>query len=156
MHKVYPKFSDRNLVLKLDLFIPSVGIEARLSDYHTFLMSYQPGYIFNQHNNEPTKFYIVNQIRASIRYFYTVDKFIEKGKRTDKFAGNFFTVFAMIGNSTAVTPSFFIVGPAWRLQRNLGEKFQFSFEAGVGYTSAATATPLPLTAAVDLKLGLAL
>lgn len=148
-------FKDRDMALKFDLILPAIGLETKLINYNTLLLSYQPGIAFIHLNNEPAKTYIVSQFRLAYRKFYNIDKRELNEKRTDKFSGNFVSLSVLLAASSPISPSYVTIGTTWGLQRNWGGIVHFCFEIGAGYTRLQTGSS-DLGLIGDLKLGVAL
>jgi hypothetical protein len=127
-------FTDRKVVLKFDVILPTIALETRFTGYNTFLVEYMPGFVFIHSINEPTKTVIVNQFKGSVRHFYDIDTRIQDNKRTDKFAGSFLSITAQGALESSATRGNITFGPTWGIQRNWGGLIHFSFEIGYGFT----------------------
>lgn len=147
-------FDSRNVVLKLGVITPSVALEKRLTSYSTFLLSYQTGFNFSSVNNEPVKTTVIHQLKGAGRLFYNIEKRDYKGKRTEKFGGNFVSLVVLKGWKSDVNPSFVSIGPTWGFQRNWAGFIHFSLELGLGRTFSEGNSGVSWLS--DLKLGFAL
>ena len=149
-----PDFGDRKMVVQLDLLLPTVGLETRVSNYNTLLISYHPALIFVKINNEPREVYVFHQLKLAYREFYNIEQRKYNKKRTDKFSGNFYSLSAIVGATAQLPNIFYTIGPTWGLQRNWGSGIHFLFEIGAGFTFPKT-NPVGIGLIGDLKFGYA-
>ena len=127
-----PPFNDRNAVFKINFILPSLELEARLDNYTNLILGYMPGIAFIKINNDPTEVILVNQFKASFRYYYNINERNQKGKNTFKYSGNFISAYAVMGMKSSVSNSFVSIGPTWGFQRTWWNVLNFSFELGIG------------------------
>ena len=73
------------------------------------------------------------------RFYYNLNRRVEKGKRIDGNSGNYWSLFACyqpgFGISSGgidIFPAAYIV-PTYGLRRNMGKRFNFEFAVGLGY-----------------------
>jgi hypothetical protein len=152
--KVKSSFYIRKFIVHLDLIIPSIGFETRLSDNTTFNLAYQPGLIRVIPENEKNMNYIINQFRGGFRFYKDLEKRFDEGLNTSKFSGSFFSIPIVIAMESPVSNTSITFGPALGIQRTWGEIVHFSLELGGGLTTAKN-DELGLTFFGDLKFGFA-
>lgn len=134
--KNYLSWKDRDLMVTLNLVMPSVGLEVKLADHATLVLMYEPGFIISKYNDEPSEFNLVHQFSIAPR-FYTNIRYREyKGKNTYKFSGTYISPYFLVTMESAYMEGFVTVGPLYGIQRNLGNVGHFSIDIGMGFTTS--------------------
>ena len=98
-------------------------------------------------------------LQAQYRFFYNLNKRMEKGKKVSENSGNYITALADITGGNALLGDLVsranyavFVGPAWGLQRvyNSGFKLNLNLGAGIGFNDLGDSYFSPL---IGLQLG---
>lgn len=94
-----------------------------------------------QNTDNSVGFFLVPALIAEPRFYYNLDKRIEKTKRTSSNSANYLSLFLryhpdwfVISNKPTgtVIPDFSII-PTWGLRRGIGQSFNFETALGMGY-----------------------
>ena len=94
-----------------------------------------------QNADNSVGFFLVPALIAEPRYYYNLDKRIEKSKRISSNSANYLSLFLryhpdwfVISNKStgSVIPDFSII-PTWGLRRSIGQRFNFETSLGLGY-----------------------
>lgn len=123
----------------LNLIIPSAEYELSLSERTTLDLYAGIGYAYRKVFDE-SHFAIFPEVMAQYRYYYNLDKRLEKGKNVDNNSGNYLTAVAVIsggdpiiGDLSSVNGASVILGPAWGLQRVYWNHLKLNLNLGLGY-----------------------
>jgi len=96
---------------------------------------------FWQNSNRRIGFFLVPALIAEPRFYYNLDKRIEKFKNISSNSANCLSLFLryhpdwfVISNKPtgSVIPDFSII-PTWGLRRSIGQRFNFETSLGIGY-----------------------
>lgn len=73
------------------------------------------------------------------RYYYNLNRRLEKGKRIDGNSGNYLSLYTCIqpgigfkSDNARIDPGVFVI-PMYGLKRNIGKRFNFELAYGIGY-----------------------
>jgi hypothetical protein len=150
--KLTPRtWQDKTATVKLDILMPALGIEVGIGDRNTILFSYEPGFVFLKHNDDPVRTYVVSQFRFSPRFFTNIPLRQYMKKNTYKFSGNFVSANIHVCPGSDLVESYVVFGPTIGLQRCFGGIGHFSIEIGIGYMASGSVSGIaPLG---DISLG---
>lgn len=123
----------------LNLLIPSAEYEFSLTESSTLDFYAGIGFVYRKVFDE-SHYSIFPEVMVQYRYYYNLDKRLEKGKNVANNSGNYLTAVALISGGNAligdlndVNGTSVLLGPAWGLQRVYGKHFKLNLYLGLGY-----------------------
>jgi len=130
-------------VWRINFLNPAIELELPTGNHSTFSAGLGIGYggSYPDLSSGGNGFiYIISPfLDLQEKWFYNLNKRVNKGKNIENNSGNFFSLrFITRGNSIAEninrTSNFdFAIGPTWGLQRKYGNHFHFLFDVGPQY-----------------------
>ncbi|WP_029036450.1 hypothetical protein [Salinimicrobium xinjiangense] len=147
-----------NSQLSVNLLIPSLEYEMSMGKKTTLDLNLGTGFAYRSTNND-SGYAVFPTFHAQYRFYYNLDKRLEKGKKISENSGNYFTALAEItsgnpifGDLKSQADYAVFIGPAWGLQRvyNSGFKLNINLGGGIGFNDLGDSYFSPF---VGLQLG---
>ena len=87
-----------------------------------------------------TSYGVLPAFQSSYRYYYNLNKRLEKGKKVSENSGNYIAAIGtiqsgkpIVGDYTLNNDYSVLIGPAWGLQRVYNSGFKLNLNLGAGY-----------------------
>lgn len=126
-------------LFSINFLLPGFEYEASLSEKTTLDMALGFGFAYRS-GMFGEGYGIFPGLTGQYRWFYNLDKRLEKGKSIDNNTGNYLALHAggqsgkpILGNLAYNADFFGTVGPVWGLQRYYGSGFKLGLHLGAGY-----------------------
>ncbi len=124
----------------LNFLIPSAEYEAAVSKNSTIdaVLGIGFGYHDSSYLDE-SEYGFYPQFEAQYRYFYNLNKRMQKGKKTSENSGNYIAAVGVVASGNPIIGDMQLnndysgfLGPAWGLQRIYNSNFKLNLTLGLG------------------------
>ncbi|CAM3614621.1 hypothetical protein ZORO111903_09685 [Zobellia roscoffensis] len=147
--------------VQLGLPVPAILYEKGLGKNTTATIEFVAGFGLRGCSGCETDFGIFPTFRGQFRYYYNMDRRLDKGKNISGNSGNYIAMLMVYQDENPIfgdlelAESVFGVGPVYGLQRTYRRGFFYRLEGGVGYfeTESEDGLGLFLGARVGWVLG---
>jgi len=124
----------------LNFLMPSLEYEVSVSNKSTIDAVLGMGFGYHDASYlENPEYGIYPEFETQYRYFYNLDKRMEKGKKTSENSGNYLAAVGVIASGDPIIGDMQLdndysgfVGPAWGLQRVYNSNFKLNLTLGLG------------------------
>ncbi len=130
--------SDKS-ILSVNIVLPGLEYESALSKETTLNLNLGFGFAYRS-GVFGEGYGVFPAFIGQYRWFYNLEKRLEKEKSIDNNSGNYLALYAvaqsgepLIGDLSYRAKIFGTVGPAWGLQRYYGSGFKLNLNLGYGY-----------------------
>ncbi|SIS86859.1 hypothetical protein SAMN05421766_104503 [Zobellia uliginosa] len=139
-----------NHQIQLGLPMPAILYEKGLGRNTTATVEFVSGFGLRGCTGCETEFGIYPILRGQFRYYYNMDRRLDKGKNISGNSGNYIAVLMayqdqnpFIGDLT-LSESILAVGPVYGIQRTYKRGFFYRLEGGLGYSETQNENGLAL------------
>ena len=128
-----------NSQFSANLLMPSLEYELSTGTNSTIDLLLGAGFAYRKTNGK-SDYAVFPSFQAQYRYYYNLNKRLEKGKKVSENSGNYITALAqftsgkpILGGLTSKADYGIVIGPAWGLQRVYNSGFKLNLNLGAGY-----------------------
>ena len=129
---------ETNSQFSLNLILPSLEYEIKTG--HSSTVDLLLGAGFGYQSGSQNRFGVFPAFRSSYRYYYNLNKRLEKGKKVSENSGNYIAAIGTIESGKPLIGDYYLnknysvfIGPAWGLQRVYNSGFKLNLNLGAGY-----------------------
>ena len=132
--KSFKKAGIHKAYFKLSLLFPAVGGEVGLAEKFSLDFGARLGINAGVNGIGQTYFFPQPSLVLEPKWNYNIKRRLQKGKNISKYSSNFLSLHSNFNIKVSPsTANYFVVGPAWGLQRNFSDIAYVKFKTGLAY-----------------------